>query len=106
MPNKKQVIPRALVKITVTDLDKARFFKGKKGIYCDLVLFECENDYGDTGFVTQSLSKEEREAGERGEIVGHWKELEQREERPKPSSKKRYEREERDEPEQDDDIPF
>lgn len=49
-------------KIDVTKLDKARFFQGSKGTYCDLTAFidlDNPNEYGDNGFITQSKKKEE-----------------------------------------------
>jgi hypothetical protein len=61
------------LKIDVTKLDKTRFHKGAKGIYCDLVLFEKPNEYGDDGFCTQSLKREERDSGERMPILGNWR---------------------------------
>ena len=48
------------LKIDVTKLDKERFFKGKKGVYADLVAFidtENESQYGDHGTVTQGKNK-------------------------------------------------
>ena len=61
--------------IDVTKLDKSRFFKGKKGTYADLTLrFDDEEDqYGNNGFISENVSKEEREAGEQGTIVGNAK---------------------------------
>jgi hypothetical protein len=41
-----------------------------------VVLFENKDgkgQYGDDGFVVQSVSKEAREAGVRGPIVGNWR---------------------------------
>jgi hypothetical protein len=64
-----------LLKLDVTKLEKKRFHRGEKGIYCDLVLIEKADNYGNDGFITQSISKEERDAGERGPIVGSWREL-------------------------------
>ena len=72
------------IKLDVTKLQKERFFKGKKGVYADLVLIEHPNDFGDDGFVTQAITKEERDAGERGPIVGNWKELKKKEPPPPP----------------------
>lgn len=63
------------IKLDVTKLQKQRFFHGKKGgIYADLILIEHPNDFGDDGFIAQSVTKEERDAGERGPIVGNWRE--------------------------------
>lgn len=64
------------LKIDVTKIDKSLLFKGSKGTYLDLVLFENKDGvgtYGDTHFVTQNVSKEQREKGVRGPIVGNAK---------------------------------
>ena len=62
-------------KVDVTKLNKSLFFRGKKGIYCDLLLCAKPSEYGDDGFVLQSVSKAQSAAGERGPIVGNWREL-------------------------------
>lgn len=62
--------------INVTKIDKQYLFDGKSGKYLDLVLFENKDGhdaYGNTGYVVQGISKESREAGQRGPIVGNWK---------------------------------
>jgi len=67
-----------IAKIDVTKLDKTQFFKGAKGIYADLVLIPNKagiDQFGNDGFVTQDIGQERREAGERGPIIGNWKEL-------------------------------
>jgi len=63
--------------IDVTKLDKNRFKHvtrkdGSKAIFCDLVLFESKNDFGDY-IVTQSVSKEERASGVKLPIIGNAK---------------------------------
>jgi len=48
--------------IDVTKLDKARFYQGKKGIYCNMsALVDLDNldQYGNSGFITQAKKKEE-----------------------------------------------
>lgn len=61
------------LKIDVTKLDKARFFKGEKGTYCDLILIETPNgQYGDY-MVKQSVTKEERQARVEMPILGNGK---------------------------------
>jgi len=65
------------VKIDVTKLDRKRFFEGKNGAkYADLILFENrdgEDQYGNSHFVTQSCTKEERESGMKMPIIGNAK---------------------------------
>jgi hypothetical protein len=66
------------VRINVTKIDKSAIYEGKNGKYVDLVLFENKNgedQYGNLGFVTQDIGKERRLAGEKGPILGNWKEL-------------------------------
>jgi hypothetical protein len=62
-----------LAKIDVLKLDKSRFFRGQKGTYADLVLVDSPDPYGNDGFIAQSVSKEERERGEKGAIVGSFR---------------------------------
>lgn len=63
------------IKIDVTKIDKDRLFQGKKGQYLDATVFlnDEEGQYGDNGMITQSVSKEEREAGVKGNILGNVK---------------------------------
>jgi hypothetical protein len=62
-------------KIDVTKINKARIFEGKKGKYLDLVLLYEPDDFGNTGKVRQSISKEERDRGVKGEEIGTWKDF-------------------------------
>lgn len=64
------------LKIDVTKIDKARIFEGKKGKYIDLTTFVDLNnasEFGDHGFIAHSVSKEEREGGVQGAIIGNAK---------------------------------
>ncbi len=65
------------VKIDVNKIDKSKLFKGKKGTYLDLTTFidtSEANEYGDHGFISQSMTKEERASGaERTPILGNVK---------------------------------
>lgn len=64
------------IKIDVTKIDKELLVKGKKGTYLDATVFinpDEADQYGNHGMVTQSLSKEAREAGEKGNILGNAK---------------------------------
>ena len=61
-------------KINLSKIDKDKLFKGEKGIYLDIAMFDIpDNEYGDDFIIVQSLSKEEREAGEQGAILGNGK---------------------------------
>ncbi len=64
------------INIDVTKIDKTRLFKGQKGTYLDMTTFidtDSLDQYGNNGFITQSISKEEREAGQQGMILGNCK---------------------------------
>ena len=63
------------IKIDVTKYDEARLYQGAKGKYLDSTVFlsDEQGQYGDNGMITQSVSKEEREAGVKGNILGNVK---------------------------------
>lgn len=64
------------IKIDVTKIDKSKLFEGKKGTYLDLTSFidiDNKDKYDNNGFVSQSTTKEERDAGEKGAILGNVK---------------------------------
>ena len=63
------------LKIDVTKIDKARLYKGAKGTYLDAIYhYDDEADqYDNHGMITQSVSKEERDAGTQGAILGNGK---------------------------------
>lgn len=64
-------------KIDVTKIDKSEIYVGQKGKYIELVFFENRDgtdQYGNDGFVSQSIAKSRRDNGERGPILGNWKE--------------------------------
>lgn len=64
------------LKIDVTNIDKARLFKGQKGTYLDATVFidpDNQDQYGNNGMITQDVTKAERDAGTRGEILGNCK---------------------------------
>ena len=63
-------------KINVTRIEKEHLFVGKNGKYLDLVIWENKNgpdQYGNTHFICQGISKEARDAGQRGPIIGNMK---------------------------------
>jgi len=64
------------IKLDVSKIDKSRLFKGDKGTYLDLTTFidlDQQDQYGNNGFIAQSVTKEERERGEQGAILGNSK---------------------------------
>lgn len=65
------------VRINVTRIEKARLYAGKNGKYLDLILLPKreQDQYGNDYMVTQSVSKEERQSGVKGPILGDAKVL-------------------------------
>jgi hypothetical protein len=64
------------LKINVSEIDKARLFKGKKGYYLDATVFIDVNEldqYGNSGMITQDVSKEEKAQNVKGNILGNCK---------------------------------
>lgn len=74
--------------LNVTRILKEHLVAGKNGKYLDLAFFENDkpDQYGNDGFVCQGISKEARDRGEKGPILGNWKYAEKRQEAaPKPT---------------------
>ena len=99
------------VKINVTRILKEHLFEGKAGKYLDLVLMENKDgpdQYGNDGFVIQGVSKEARERGEKGPIIGNWKTVERKmPAQQKPATKPAAQPAPADgAPPEDDDVPF
>ena len=68
-------------KIDVSKIDKSKLYKGTKGTYLDITLLENRDgvdQYGNHFMIVQDVSKEEREAGNRGAILGNAKKMEPR----------------------------
>ena len=66
------------IKVDVTKLVKSKFFKGKKGTYANITVAENmdgESEYGDTHYVLESQSKEERDAKTPKNYLGNGKEF-------------------------------
>ena len=64
------------VRIDVTKIDKSRLYKGAKGTYLDLTTFvdtAVADQYENHGFISQSLTKEEREQKVQTPILGNVK---------------------------------
>ena len=63
------------LKIDVSKIDKERLYKGQKGTYLDAIVFVKDEDdqYGNNGMITQQVSKEERQNGIKGSILGNVK---------------------------------
>jgi hypothetical protein len=64
--------------INLSKVDKSKLFKSEKtgAIYLDLVMIESPNNqYGQSHMIIQEVSKEDREKGIKGAILGNAKEL-------------------------------
>ena len=64
------------LKINVSQIDKARLFAGQKGKYLDATIFVDLSEldqYGNSGMITQDVSKEEKQQGIKGNILGNGK---------------------------------
>lgn len=62
------------LKIDVTQIEKARLFQGKKGTYLDATVFidvDNKDQYENNGMITQDVSKEEKDSGVKGPILGN-----------------------------------
>lgn len=68
-------LPKSIsVSINLDKIEASHLFQGQKGKYLDLRLFLTEdNEYGNDYMVVQGVTKEKREAGERGPILGNGK---------------------------------
>jgi len=63
------------VRIDVTKIDKSRLYQGAKGTYLDLTTFISDelDQYENNGFISQSVTAEEREAKTQTPILGNVK---------------------------------
>lgn len=68
----KQIIQ---LKIDVSKIDKKRLYQGKKGQYLTATVFlnDQTDEYGNDGMVVEAITKEERDAGHKGTILGNAK---------------------------------
>ena len=64
------------LKINCSQIDKARLFSGQKGQYLDATVFidlDQLDQYGNSGMITQDVSKEEKQQNVKGNILGNCK---------------------------------
>lgn len=74
-------------KIDVKKISKERLYKGKNGTYLDMVLIDTPNDkYGNDYMIVESITKEERDQGMKGKIIGSAKILNKREQPASPEA--------------------
>ena len=65
---------RVNLSIDVTKIEKERLYKGAKGTYLNLTTYldlDQKDQYGQNGFISQQVSKEEKEAKVRTAILGN-----------------------------------
>jgi hypothetical protein len=65
------------IKLDVTKIDKTRLYKGAKGTYLDLVIYENESPdtYGNDYSVKQDCTKEDRDNGVKMPYIGNGKRI-------------------------------
>lgn len=64
------------LKINVSQIEKERLFAGSKGKYLDMTVFidlEEFDQYGNSGMVTQDITKDEKSNGVKAPILGNSK---------------------------------
>lgn len=68
------------VKLDLSKIDKAKLFKGEKGIYLDaaIIMRDEPDQYGNIGMIVQNVSKEEKANGVRGAILGNVRYIQKR----------------------------
>jgi hypothetical protein len=99
------------LKVNVTRVLKEHLYAGKNGKYLDLVAWPNKNgpdQYGNTHFVCQEISREARDRGERGPIIGNLT-LPEPEQRPPARTEAARRAESHEESQagfEEDDIPF
>ena len=90
------------LQIDVTQIDKEKLFTGKKGTYLNAVLIETPTSQYNDYVIIQETTKEEREQGIKGAILGNAEML-------KPKDNPLVKPDDNDQTEQttdDDDLPF
>lgn len=63
------------IKIDVKKITKSRLYEGAKGIYLDAILIPTPNSEHGDYMIVESITKEERENGVKGVILGNAKNL-------------------------------
>ena len=71
------------IDVTKIPKDRIRSNPNWKGKFIDLILVDKPSEKSD-GFITMDMSKEERDQGLRGVIIGEWKKIESN--RPRPTT--------------------
>jgi len=68
----KQIVSTS---INLDKITQSKIYKGKKGNYLNATLFlnDEADQYGNHGFIVEATTKEERESGVKGNILGNVK---------------------------------
>ena len=64
------------LRVDVKKIEKGRLFVGKKGTYLTMIAFvdlDQKDQYGNSGMITQDVSKEEKDNGVKEPILGNCK---------------------------------
>lgn len=80
----KQIIS---ISINLDKITQSKIYKGKKGNYLNATLFLNDevDQYGNNGFIVEATTKEERESGVKGNILGNVKKAAGKNEEPQYS---------------------
>ena len=99
--------------IDVSKIDKGLLYKGAKGVYLSATVFvdlDQADQYGNHGMITQDETKENRDAGKNGAILGNckvfWKDQPQSRPAQQHSNHGRQAPQTMPDPFDDQDIPF
>ena len=99
--------------IDVSKIDKGLLYKGAKGVYLSATVFvdiDQADQYGNHGMITQDETKENRDAGKNGAILGNckvfWKDQPKPEARQQHSNHGRQIAQPMPDPFDDQDLPF
>lgn len=80
----KQIVS---ISINLDKITQSKIYKGKKGNYLNATLFLNDeiDQYGNNGFIVEATTKEERESGVKGVILGNVKKSAAKNEEPQYS---------------------
>ena len=87
-----------VIRIDVKKINKEFLFRGEKGVWMDLKLMDRPDEYENDGYVVQNPTQAQREAGEKGPIIGNWRNIQTKKPAAPPKPTKSLE--------EMDDIPF
>ena len=86
------------IKIDVTKINKSKLYAGAKGTYLNCTMIETPNSAYDDYMIVEDTTKEERETGIKGVVLGNAKIIKPKQNEPIPPILQK--------PEEKDDLPF